>query len=292
MEKLSTYIREAFRRLLEDQEKIRAVGFLSRVVPTWERLLVRFSMGLALIESWNWYAAVTNRRVIFIKSKRWGKPNFHKTYSVPLSDVSSDRTGISVKSAYPGLPKYLLFIAPIFGRYGNNDLDKDDFIRALDQGTESEPKLDPTHEKICPRCAERIKRDALVCIHCGQEFNQTDILAAQRQVEERAQVARQVAQMEASQAQAEAELKRRRNRSWRLAIIGGLTVLVSSCITIILVIYSFSAEAADAARTSGVMTVIAPFICVVPVLAIGVWLLFLGIKRLRSLPKTEDKVTN
>jgi hypothetical protein len=282
----SPRIHEAFRRLLADKEEIRAVSFVSRVERTWERLLGLLpyvELIPALIPNWNSYVAVTNQRVLFLRLTRWGKPNYHKTYSVPISDVSSDGMGLSVRSANRGIPEYLRFVS------GVGDLD---FIQALNQGTEAEPKLDPTNEKICPRCAERIKRDALVCIHCGQEFNQADIQAAIQQAEEQKQAARLVAQTKASQAQAEAELLRRRNRSRSLAILGGLLTLVSSCGTVILLFYSFSEEAAEAAKTSGVMAAIVPFVCVIPVLAIGVWLLFLGIKRLRSLPKTENKLTN
>lgn len=168
-------IREAFRRLLADKEEIRAVSFVSRVERTWERLLGLLpyvELIPALIPNWNSYVAVTNQRVLFLRLTRWGKPNYHKTYSVPLADVSSDGMGLSVRSANRGIPKYLRFVS------GVGDLD---FTQALNQGTDAGPKLDPTYEKICPRCAETIKRDALVCIHCGQEFNQADIQAAIQQ---------------------------------------------------------------------------------------------------------------
>jgi len=153
-------------------------------------------------------------------------------------------------------------------------------------------QLGQTPKKTCPKCAEKIQLDALVCIHCGQEFTETDIQSARQQAEEQAQVARQVAQEKASQAQKEAKEKGRRNWSWIFAIFGGLIVLVSAFLTVILIFYAFSAEAADAVRSSGVMAAIAPFVCVVPVLAIGVGLLFLGVKRLHALPTTEDTVTN
>lgn len=153
-------------------------------------------------------------------------------------------------------------------------------------------QLDQTPKKTCPKCAEKIQIDALVCTHCGQKFTKANIKAARQQAEEQAQVDRQIAQEKSSQAQKEAKEKGRQNWSWIITIVGGLIALVTTGLTVILIFYSFSAEAADAIRTGGTMAVIAPFICVVPMLAIGGGLLFLGVKRLRSLPTAEDKVTN
>jgi predicted nucleic acid-binding Zn ribbon protein len=152
-------------------------------------------------------------------------------------------------------------------------------------------QVDQSPKKTCPKCAEKIQMDARVCIHCGQEFAEADIQAARQQAEQQAQDARQAAQEKASQAQKDAKDKSHRNWSWIFAISGGLIASISACLTVALIFYAFSKEAAEATRTGGVMAVITPFLCVVPVLAIGAGLLFLGVKRLRALPKTEDQKT-
>ena len=132
--------------------------------------------------------------------------------------------------------------------------------------------VDQTPKKTCPKCAEKIQLDARFCNHCGQEFSDSDIQASRQQAEEQIQVDRQVAQEKASQIQKETKEKSRRNWSWIFTILGGLIALVSTCLTVTLIFYAFSPEAANAVRTSGIMAVIAPFVCVVPVLVIGVGL--------------------
>ena len=154
------------------------------------------------------------------------------------------------------------------------------------------PQLDQTPKKTCPKCAEKIQLDTRFCIHCGHEFTESDIQASRQQAEEQVQVARQIAQEKASQIQKEAKEKSRRNWSWVFTILGGLITLGDACLTVTLIIYAFSAEAAKAVQTSGLIAVIAPFVCVVPVLAIGVGLLFFGAKRLRTPPTAEAQMGN
>lgn len=45
-------------------------------------------------------------------------------------------------------------------------------------------QLGQTPKKTCPKCAEKIQLDALVCIHCGQEFTEAGIQAAKKYISE------------------------------------------------------------------------------------------------------------
>jgi predicted amidophosphoribosyltransferase len=130
-------------------------------------------------------------------------------------------------------------------------------------------KLDQTNSKKCPQCTETISVDALACPSCGHQFTEADVITA-----------RQIAQEQVEHNAKEAKQKSRRNWSLIFVIFGVLTVLVSACLIVILIFYAFSAEAADAIQTSGVMAIIVPFACVLPALAIGIGLLFLGVKGL------------
>jgi hypothetical protein len=124
MANLSTKIHEAVSRLLEDKEEIRAVGQLQKKLSPLIGWFVT-----SYITSF-WYVAITNLRVIFIKLTIWSKPDFAKTYSVPLSEVSWDGEYLSVGKADPNLPKHFELY---FGLNQVTGLDKNVFVQFLTQ---------------------------------------------------------------------------------------------------------------------------------------------------------------
>ena len=134
----------------------------------------------------------------------------------------------------------------------------------------------PSATKACPKCAETIPLEALICRFCGNQFSEAEVATA-----------RQDAQEKASQAQLEASEKRRQTRNTILAIVGGLLALSGACLTIMMIFYAFSKEAADASRTGGVISIMWPFFCSLPLLALGIGLTYLGIRgrRARSAPE-------
>jgi hypothetical protein len=136
MANLSVNIREAVSRLLEDKEEITAVGQLSSGLSPKVALL---TLGLfSLFTSKYWYAAITNRRVLFVKLTNMSKPDFNATYSVPMSDVHLEGKGLAVQTTNPDLPKYFQFY---FGAKRVTGLDKDIFVRALPQAAASPKNL-------------------------------------------------------------------------------------------------------------------------------------------------------
>ena len=126
MANLSVKIHEAVSRLLEDKEEIRAVGQLQAELPP----VVGWFL-TSYISSF-WYAAITNRRALFVKLTILSKPDFNKTYGVPLSDVHLEGDLLSVRTASPDLPQYFQLY---FGLKRATGLDKDAFVQALAQGT-------------------------------------------------------------------------------------------------------------------------------------------------------------
>lgn len=133
--------------------------------------------------------------------------------------------------------------------------------------------------KFCPRCAERIQIEALVCTHCGQEFTAADVQEALEKAERQAQLAKQAAQERAAQEQRAKITRDHLRRAKAYKIIGGLVALVGALLTIIFTFYTFSEQAASAAQTGGLLAAIAPLLCSLPVLTLGIWLLYLGKKK-------------
>jgi cation transport ATPase len=147
------------------------------------------------------------------------------------------------------------------------------------KASSSAARVDQAPTKVCPRCAEKIQLDALVCKHCGQEFSEAEVQAARQQIEEQAQLARQAAQEKAAQAQLERQTKGRRSQGMVFLVLGVLVALVGAIAAIIFLIYAFSEQA----RATGALAAMIPFLCTLPFLALGVWLIILGRKR-RSAP--------
>jgi hypothetical protein len=126
MAQLAVRIHDAVRSLLEDKEEIRAVGQLQTELPP-----VAGWFLTSYISSF-WYVAITNRWVRFVKLTILSKPDFKKTYSVPLSDVHLEGDRLSRRTASPDLPQYFQLY---FGLKRATGLDKDAFVQALAQGT-------------------------------------------------------------------------------------------------------------------------------------------------------------
>lgn len=127
----------------------------------------------------------------------------------------------------------------------------------------------------CPRCAESIQMDALVCKYCGQEFSEADIKAAREQAEDQAQLERKAAQERADEIQKERQAKGRRNQGMVLAVVGWLLTIAGAILAIIFIFYAFSAEA----QASGALAAIVPFLCTLPFIGLGLWLMILSKKR-------------
>jgi len=70
--------------------------------------------------------------LIILEISVLSKPDFDKTYSVPLSDVHLEGKSLAVLTTNPDLPKHFQFY---FGAKRVTGLDKDVFVRALTQGT-------------------------------------------------------------------------------------------------------------------------------------------------------------
>lgn len=144
--------------------------------------------------------------------------------------------------------------------------------------------------KTCPKCAEKIMIEALVCHYCGQEFTESEVEAAKQALQEQAQTNQRLALEQMERSTKQAKERSYRNWSWTFSIIGAVLAIVGACLTAFFIFFAFSKEAAELIQTSGVINVIAPFVCCsIPVLAIGVGSLLLGIKRLRVAPTTENK---
>ncbi len=116
--------------------------------------------------------------------------------------------------------------------------------------------------------------------HKIEEEQKSRALAREHAIE-----AEQVSYEEAKRRKMELEPERRRRLGWGFSIGGGVLAFASACVTLLLLFYAFSEEAAAAVKSGGVMAIIVPFACVIPFLGIGVGLFYLGIMRLRS-PKT------
>jgi RNA polymerase subunit RPABC4/transcription elongation factor Spt4 len=125
--------------------------------------------------------------------------------------------------------------------------------------------------KTCPKCAEKIQIDALICRHCGQEFTSDEVAAVKQQAQETA-----------ARAEQKANAGVRRTWGWIFSIIGGLVLAVTTLLLIIMIAYSVSPEAANNAATSA-MSLIIPFLCVpLPMLIIGGLLFYFGRKWVRA----------
>jgi hypothetical protein len=129
--------------------------------------------------------------------------------------------------------------------------------------------------KTCPRCAEKIQLDALVCKHCGQEFTEAEVEAARLEAEEQARLARQAAQEKAAQAEEERQARGRRSQGKVFSVLGWLVAVIGAIVAIFFIFYAFSEQA----RASGFVAALIPFLCTLPLLTLGVWLVLLGKKR-------------
>ena len=142
MPNLSTKIHEAASRLLEDKEEIKAVGQLQK------KLTPVLGWFITSYISSFWYAAITNRRVLFIKLTVWSKPDFNNAYSVPLSDVSWDGLDLSVRTEHPALPKQF---EPYFGFDRVTGISKATFIQLLPQAYRDGDQIP------CGECGKALK---------------------------------------------------------------------------------------------------------------------------------------
>jgi hypothetical protein len=74
-----------------------------------------------------------------------------------------------------------------------------------------------------------------------------------------------------------------RSRGWAFALFGGAIILIDICLSVVLLIYISTPEGVKNNQANGIVAPILLFACcVAPLIALGGWLLFLGIKRLRS----------
>jgi hypothetical protein len=151
---------------------------------------------------------------------------------------------------------------------------KGEFIASQSQPTASPASSQST--KTCPKCAEKIMVDALVCRYCGHEFSKSEWETTKQALLE---------QMERNAKQAKE--KSLRNWGWVFAIFGVLLILISVCF---LSIFILSGSVAKTMQTNGVEVAMITFVfCTMPEMAIGIGLLLLGIKRLRVAPTIENK---
>lgn len=126
--------------------------------------------------------------------------------------------------------------------------------------------------KTCPKCAEKIQIDALICRHCGQEFSADDVATVKQQALETA-------------ARAEQKANAGVRRTWGtiFSMLGGLILFIAAILLIFMISYSVSPNAAKQVATTGIRAIIIPFVCVpLPLLLIGGAVFYLGRKWVRA----------
>jgi hypothetical protein len=155
-----------------------------------------------------------------------------------------------------------------------------------------------TPKKTCPKCAERIELDALVCRFCGNQFSESEVRAMKQQIEHQAQEAKRLAEEQAQEAKrltdeeaarkkVESKKKNRHTWGWILSIFGGLSAIAGVLLGLILIASNFT----PSSTPSETPLTIYSYLCFpLPLVLVGLGIMALGIILIR--PRKENAQAN
>jgi hypothetical protein len=156
----------------------------------------------------------------------------------------------------------------------------------------------PLSSKTCPKCAEKIQLEALVCRFCGTQFSESEVQTMKQQIEEQAREAKRLAEAQAQEAKriadenaARAKIlqkkKSRQNWGWILAVIGGLALAFGGLCGLLDVLMYLMPAPNSSVTLEGTISVL--IVCATPFLLGGAAMLVGGIYVLRKVKRIREE---